>query len=1031
MSCATSTAASRAAARGRGDRSAAGDGYHQGATQRTARPLDDASARRFASGAVAAGRRRSVLWRSLSVLGSLAAVVLIGFTAIAISVNTSTAEPQEVVLAGSADLVEGARARLRIHVRDAKKNAPIRNAKVTALLHPDPVEAALKLIEVDVLTDEKGDAVVEFDPPATANFIGLELRVSSDAGADRLERRLRIVRPRKIFISTDKPLYQPSQTVHVAIKAVNAFTMRPAAGADVAVLITDPNGNKIFRATRKASEFGIVGVDFALADELVLGRYAIKATVADVESERAIEVRRYVLPKFDVGLSLNRSFAAPGEPVGGTVTAKYFFGKPVQGRVVISGAIWEVDKFEEKFRITGPTNEEGIFFFSNPAPGAFGTGLDRGDGALRVEASVTDGADHTETKAVMVTLSKDRLKVLVVPDGAFVKGLDNSAWVIVSKPDGSAAPASLKFGHGTFETDAGGVARVPLTDLEQEFIVDVRAHDGAYVEHRFDPRKIGVESRPFAIRIADPVIRGGKPLQLEALCSFTQGTLYLDLVREGHTIFTKTLEITSGRAVFATDLPPEAIGTMELHAWRVLPSGDFERDTRLIVVEPPQGLRMKFTPSKQVYRPGEEMPVTIEVTDAEGNPLSSGFTISVVDAAVFALHESRPGMERVYLAIEEDLLRPRWQLKPVDVATMFEDPSRARPVVACCRHDGLSPILESVTFGAKTEFFQRRARRFNDWLGVVAVGTFIILILLAFLAFVAFCVREAHRRFGTASAIGCAFSWLIGLGFVFIILPVFFLGSKAAFAPGMAARDDARVTATPDAVPVRDPASPAAPGSPRIRQFFPETLYWNAQVVTGADGRANITLPRADSITSWKVGASAISHSGRMGSGSWDMKVFQDFFVDLDLPVALTQGDVVHVPVAVYNYRPDAAKIRLEIDAPGFELRDEKIKTVELGPGEVRSVYYRVRADTFGPHEITVKAFGTVEDAVRRTVEVLPDGKEIPLSASDRVLGRRSFEIAVPANAIDGATGMWVRLYPSTFSEVVTGLERLVRLPYG
>jgi hypothetical protein len=78
-----------------------------------------------------------------------------------------------------------------------------------------------------------------------------------------------------------------------------------------------------------------------------------------------------------------------------------------------------------------------------------------------------------------------------------------------------------------------------------------------------------------------------------------------------------------------------------------------------------------------------------------------------------------------------------------------------------------------------------------------------------------------------------------------------------------------------------------------------------------------------------------------------------------------------------------------------------------------------------------VKAFGTVEDAVRRTVEVLPDGKEIPLSASDRVLGRRSFELAVPAGAIDGATGLWVRLYPSTFSEVVTGLERLVRLPYG
>jgi hypothetical protein len=40
----------------------------------------------------------------------------------------------------------------------------------------------------------------------------------------------------------------------------------------------------------------------------------------------------------------------------------------------------------------------------------------------------------------------------------------------------------------------------------------------------------------------------------------------------------------------------------------------------------------------------------------------------------------------------------------------------------------------------------------------------------------------------------------------------------------------------------------------------------------------------------------------RQQPASSSLKVFQDFFVDLDLPVTLTQGDRVSIPVAVYNY---------------------------------------------------------------------------------------------------------------------------------
>src|SRR6185369_6893560 len=96
----------------------------------------------------------------------------------------------------------------------------------------------------------------------------------------------------------------------------------------------------------------------------------------------------------------------------------------------------------------------------------------------------------------------------------------------------------------------------------------------------------------------------------------------------------------------------------------------------------------------------------------------------------------------------------------------------------------------------------------------------------------------------------------------------------------------------------------AAPA--RIREYFPETLFWQPQLITDAQGRARVTLPAADSITSWRMLANAVSRNGALGYEQANLRVFQDFFVDIDFPVALTKGDRVHVPVAVYNYLKEA-----------------------------------------------------------------------------------------------------------------------------
>lgn len=115
-----------------------------------------------------------------------------------------------------------------------------------------------------------------------------------------------------------------------------------------------------------------------------------------------------------------------------------------------------------------------------------------------------------------------------------------------------------------------------------------------------------------------------------------------------------------------------------------------------------------------------------------------------------------------------------------------------------------------------------------------------------------------------------------------------------------------------------------------------------------------------------------------------------------------------------------------------MELRDSNEKTVALGPDEVDAVYFNVRAARPGVHRLTVTAQGAhVQDAVRRAIEVRPDGKEQEISTSDAVRGRRTLRVRVPEEAVDGAGSLHVRLFPSRLSEATVGLDRLMRLPHG
>ncbi|MCU0523026.1 MAG: hypothetical protein MUF84_20360, partial [Anaerolineae bacterium] len=230
-------------------------------------------------------------------------------------------------------------------------------------------------------------------------------------------------------------------------------------------------------------------------------------------------------------------------------------------------------------------------------------------------------------------------------------------------------------------------------------------------------------------------------------------------------------------------------------------------------------------------------------------------------------------------------------------------------------------------------------------------------------------------------------------------------------------------------------AATTATEPPRLRQYFPETMLWLPDAVTDPEGHLSLVFPVADSITTWRVAALASSQDGRIGSATGALRVFQDFFIDLDLPGSLTVGDEIAVPVAVYNYLGESQTVRLEVQRePWFELVDQATKEIAVGANEITVVYFRIRALAFGQQPFQVTAIGSrMSDAIRKDVRVFPDGKELRFAVSDKLSPTVPTEvpIRVPEDAIAGTQRLTVKIYPGVVSQVVEGLDALLRMPFG
>lgn len=1048
--------------------------------------------------------------------------------------------PVETRLLGQRTWLRGGPAGLRIIVTNHLTGKPL-TAKVSLSLQPvkdgKPAGASTTALYSGT-TNSVGSLDASFHAPAVdAGSYELSIEVKSGLGEDKVTQPIQIQESTQVLLTADKPMYQPGQTVRLRALAMDMATRTALAGKQIVFEVEDARGNKVFKRRETLTKFGIASTDFVLADEVNMGTFTLRAILPEGETEKKVQVSRYVLPKFKMALSTDKTYYLPGDTVRGTLQAGYFFGKPVAGgavNVTVNTIVIGLEKIGE---LKGRTDEKGAYKFEYTLPKSFvGQPFEQGKAVVEFSISLKDSADHKQLASVSAPVVKDPVSVLVVPEHrGLVPGVSNRIYLAAASADG----APLKHTVVRVKRTEAGSRPVPDTlvttddlgtavydfvpastqDQLEATAADLSGRQGASILTLF----ASADTDAIILRSDRYMAKVGDKLNLQTLCSVTTGTLYFDVVRNKQTILTYAQPLAQNGGRFSLTLTDDMVGTIELHAYKIMPNEQIVRDTRKIIVSPAGDLDIKVALDRTEYRPGADATINFTVSDSAKHPVLAALGLAMVDESVFALSELQPGLEKIYFTLEKELMEPRYEihgLKPTFL--MQSEPGGIRRDE---RQRAAAMLLTAATneahFEVQIDTYQRRwaavqmklvtemeklhqtllnaiaKYRKDKGVDLVAADSLTRLSEAGYIEenqlvdpwghFYKANLYNApnYNGYFTLSSAGPDGKWdtaddVVGVSMYGWSRATRFGGRGAFGGRGRGFEDNREQEALfkdDNALGIVDgvqfdlaaarpmgeggierfhaagatqlfartegalrvlkssnaPNASSADKSVRVREYFPETMLWSPALLTDEQGRASLTVPMADSITTWRLSVMGNTVAGQLGSATVPVKVFQDFFVDIDLPVSLTQNDRVELPVTVYNYMagPQDVTVTLAVE-PWFKLEGGATQRIHLNPGQVSAITYPINVKSIGRHSLQVSAAGTkLSDAIRRQIDVTPDGKESVITVNDNLVGSASKSVTIPTDAIEGASSLWVKLYPGSFSQVVEGLDGILRMPNG
>ena len=222
------------------------------------------------------------------------------------------------------------------------------------------------------------------------------------------------------------------------------------------------------------------------------------------------------------------------------------------------------------------------------------------------------------------------------------------------------------------------------------------------------------------------------------------------------------------------------------------------------------------------------------------------------------------------------------------------------------------------------------------------------------------------------------------------------------------------------------------------RKKFPDTAYWNPAIETDSQGRAQVTIALPDNLTTWRTTVTAQTLDTKLGRAVCKIIETKDFFVRMEKPRFLTQGDRSQIMAVLHNETdtPQTALVRLA--ATGLKVEGETTFHYTLSPGQAQTAVWTVAAEASGEANLRLTAWTVggakqYTDGVEMPLTVRPHGREqITVFAGELTAKNPESEtVRLDPKAIPTESRLTVRVTPSLAGAMTGALDYLIGYPYG
>jgi hypothetical protein len=219
---------------------------------------------------------------------------------------------------------------------------------------------------------------------------------------------------------------------------------------------------------------------------------------------------------------------------------------------------------------------------------------------------------------------------------------------------------------------------------------------------------------------------------------------------------------------------------------------------------------------------------------------------------------------------------------------------------------------------------------------------------------------------------------------------------------------------------------------PEVRTDFRSTIYWNGNVQTDRTGKTVISFYNSDEITSFRAVAEGVASDGSIGRVEKTYFTQLPFSMQVKVPVEITTSDVVSVPLILKNNTAGLLTGKLTLGIPaGMQLMAALPANISIAANQSKTIYLDFKTGTvigLDTMEFAFEGMG-LSDAFAQEIKISPKGFPVMVSLAGREKEKEyEFEIK---NLVEGSVKAEFTAYPSVVTDLMKGVESILREPYG